>query len=73
MVNTQGRRHETEFRIFETEDGLLVVMATNFPETSPYEEDNGVSFDPERHVDHQVQMDAILDSIRLTSPDGGAS
>jgi hypothetical protein len=73
MVNTQGRRHETEFRIFETEGGLLVVMATNFPETSPYEEDNGVSFDPERHVDHQVQMDAILDSIRLTSPDGGAS
>jgi hypothetical protein len=70
LVNAQGRAHETEFRIFETEQGLLVVMAMNFPETSPFEEDNGIPFDPERHADHQVEMDAILDSIWLKSPNG---
>ena len=72
MVNEQNRPHATEFRIFETEDGLLVVLAMNFPEPSPFEEDNGVQFDPERHVEHQVEMDAILDSIRLKDPDDGA-
>jgi hypothetical protein len=73
IVNAQGRSHETEFRIFETEDGLLVVVAMNFPETSPFEEDNGIPFDPERHVEHQVEMDAILDSIELKDLQGGAS
>ena len=73
MVNVQGRRHETEFRIFETEEGLLVVMAMNFPETPPYEENNGIPFDPKRHVEHQVEMEAILDSIELKDPQGGAS
>ena len=70
MVNGQGRHHETEFRIFQTDQGLLVVMAMNFPETSPFEEDNGIPFDPERHVEHQVEMDAILESIELKDPQG---
>jgi hypothetical protein len=70
MVNGQDRSHATEFRIFETEQGLLVVGAMNFPETSPFEEDNGIPFDPERHAEHQVQMDAILDSIWLKDPQG---
>lgn len=65
MVNDQDRSHATEFRIFETEQGLLLVAAMNFPEPSPHEESNGIPFDPERHVDHQVEMDAILDSIRI--------
>ena len=73
LVNAQGRPHQTEFRIFEIDGELLVVMAMNFPETSPYEEDNGIPFDPERHVEHQVEMDAILDSIDLKDPNGGAS
>ena len=73
MVDAQDRRHETEFRIFDVDGEPLVVMATNFPETSPFEEDYGIRFDPERHVVHQVEMDAILDSIELKDPQGGAS
>jgi hypothetical protein len=68
MVNAQNRSHATQFRIFETEQGLLLVAAMNFPEPSPHEENNGIPFDPERHVDHQVEMDAILDSIRIEAP-----
>ena len=72
MVNDQDRSHATEFRVFETERGLLAVMAMNFPENSPQEDSSGVPFDPERHVEHQVEMDAILDSIWLKQV-GGAS
>lgn len=65
VVNAQGRRHEVEFRVFEIDGELLTVMAMNFPETSPFEEDGGIPFDPQRHADHLVDMDAILDSIRI--------
>jgi hypothetical protein len=70
MVNAKGRSHETEFRIFDIDGEPLVILAMNFPETSPFEEDNGIPFDPERHVEHQVEMEAILDSIRLKDPEG---
>jgi hypothetical protein len=33
----------------------------------------GVPFDPTRHVEHQVEMDAILDSIELKDPSGGTN
>ena len=72
LVNARGRSHATEFRIFETEQGLLVVVAMNFPETSPFEEGNGIPFDPDRHVEHQVEMDAILDSIELKALQGAS-
>jgi hypothetical protein len=70
VVNGQDRRHEIELRVFDIDGELLVVAAMDFPETSPFEEDNGIPFDPERHVDHQVEMDAILDSIELKDPQG---
>lgn len=73
LVNVQDRSHEVEFRVFDFDGELLVVMATNFPETSPFEEENGIPFDPERHVEHQVEMDAILDSIELKDLQGGAN
>ena len=72
MVNDQDRHHEIELRVFDVDGELLVVAAMNYPETSPFEEDGGIAFDPDRHVDHQVEMDAILDSIELKSPDGGS-
>jgi len=73
MVNSQGRTHQTEFRIFDVDGEPLVVMAMKFPETSPFEEDNGVLFDPERHADDLVGLDTILDSIELKDPQGGAN
>ena len=56
MVNAQGRPHETEFRILDIDGKPLVVMAMNFPETSPNEEDNGIPFDPERHVEDRDRV-----------------
>ena len=70
MVNAQDRRHEVELRVFDIEGELFVVAAMNFPETSPFEEDNGIPFDPQRHTGHQDDMDAILDSIDLKDPQG---
>ena len=68
LVNEAGRPHSTEFQIFEIDGDLLVIRATNFPETSPHEEENGIPFDPVRHADDQVEMAAILDSIQLSAP-----
>ena len=73
VVNAQGRRHGTEVRIFNVDGEPLVVMATNFPETSPFEEDYGIPFDPERHAEDLVAMNAILDSIEFKDPQGGAN
>jgi hypothetical protein len=73
MVNAQGRRHATEVRIFDVDGEPLVVMATNFPETSPFEEDYGIPFDPDRHAEDLAAMDAILDSIELKDPRGDAN
>ena len=41
---------------------------TDFPQTSPYELAEGVAPDPTRHAADQVELHAILDSIRLTVP-----
>jgi hypothetical protein len=70
MVNDKDRRHEVELQVFDIDGELLVVAAMNFPETSPFEEANGIPFDPQRHAGHQVDMDAILDSIKLKDPQG---
>ena len=68
LVNDAGRAHTTEFRIFGIDGELLVIKSMNFPETSPYEEENGIPVDPVRHADDQVEMAAILDSIQLSAP-----
>jgi hypothetical protein len=70
MVNSQGRTHRTEFRIFDVDGEPIVVMAMDFPETSPFEEENGVPFDPERHTENLIALHAILDSIKLKDPEG---
>ena len=44
----------------------VVIRTTDFPETSPYEVEQGVAPDPTRHVDDQVELHQILDSIRIS-------
>lgn len=70
MVNAQGRPLPVDFQIFDIDGDPLVIAAMNFPETSPWEEENGHPFDAGAHAEHQVDMDAILDSIRLKDPQG---
>jgi hypothetical protein len=68
LVNPQNTPHVTDFRIFEIDGELLVVIATDFPESSPTEEVYGVGPDPTRHAGDQVELAAILDSIQLSPP-----
>jgi hypothetical protein len=54
------------YEIVDTGQGLLVIRATDFPQTTPNELDSRVAADPNRHAADQVAMHAILDSIRLS-------
>jgi|APFre7841882724_1041349.scaffolds.fasta_scaffold00925_5 hypothetical protein len=66
MVGDPGVRRAAAFRILEIGDQLLVIRTTDFGETSPFEVSQGVALDPTRHAADQVELQAIVDSIRLT-------
>jgi hypothetical protein len=66
IVNPTGTRHTDQFRIVDVNGTLLVIRTTDFPETTPYEEEQGVAPDPTRHADDQVALHQILDSIKIT-------
>lgn len=65
MVDQNGLRRPGQFRIIEVGRELIVIRTTDFPETSPHEESQGVAPDPARHAADQVEMRGILDSIQL--------
>jgi hypothetical protein len=72
LVNAQSRPLSVDFQIFDIDGEPLVIAAMDFPETSPWEEQNGHPFDPDAHAAHQVELNAIVDSIRFKDPDGGS-
>lgn len=63
-----GSAYPTTIRIVDTDRGLLVIRATDFPNTSPFEIGQGMTNTPTRHAADQPKLHAILDSIRLTVP-----
>jgi hypothetical protein len=65
MVSSEDLRRPGQFRIIDVDGQLIVIRTTDFPETSPYEEAQGVAPDPTRHAADQVELHAIIDSIRL--------
>ena len=65
MVDQGGLHRPGQFRIIEVDGQLIVIRTTDFPETSPWEESNGVAPDPTRHAGDQVELHTILDSIQL--------
>lgn len=65
IVNATGTPHTDQLRIVDVNGALLVIRTTDFPETSPYEVEQGVAPDPTRHVADQVELHEILDSIRV--------
>lgn len=67
MVNSDGAHDPVTIEIVDTGNGLLVIRATDFPQTTPYEVDNGRSPDPTFHAGDQADLHTILDSIRLTA------
>jgi hypothetical protein len=66
MVGAPDVRRAATFRILEVGDGLLAIRTTDFAEISPFEASQGVAQDPTRHAADQVELRAIVDSIRLT-------
>jgi hypothetical protein len=65
MVSSEVLGRPGQFRIIEVAGKLIVIRTTDFPENSPYELSQGIAADPTRHAADQVELHAILDSIRL--------
>ena len=65
MVGARGKARAGTYRIVEVNGTLLIIMTTDFRETSPNELSNGIPDDPTRHAADQVAMHQILDSIRV--------
>lgn len=55
-----------QFTFLDIEGSVLVIWTTDFPATTPFEVDGGASPDPEAHVEDQVALQQILDSIVIT-------
>ena len=67
MVGASGKARTGTCRIVDVGGTLLVIMATDFPETSPNELSQGIPDDRSRHTADQVAMHQILDSIRIAA------
>jgi hypothetical protein len=59
--------HAAQFRFIDVDGTLLAIRTTDFPQTSPSEADQGVPSDPTRHAADQVELQRILDSVRITA------
>ncbi len=68
MVDKDGLRRPGQYRIVDVNGQLVVVRTTDFPGTSPFEVSQGVAPNPTAHAADQVELHAILDSIRLGAP-----
>jgi hypothetical protein len=67
LVDPNGAHDPVTVEIIDTGNGLIVIRATDFPQTSPYEVGSGRSPDPTFHAGDQADLHAILDSIRITA------
>lgn len=67
MVNPSGVHDPSTVEIVDTGNGLLVIRATDFPQTTAFEVESGLAPDPTFHAGDQADLHAILDSIRLTA------
>jgi hypothetical protein len=65
MVGASGKARAGTCRIVDVNGTLLVIMAADFPETSPNELANGIPDDPNRHAADQVVLHQIIDSVRF--------
>ena len=67
MVGVAGQPRSGTFRILDIDGTLVVIRTTDFDDPSPHELDQGVKPDPTRHAADQVELQGILDSIRIGS------
>ena len=55
-----------QFTLLDVEGSVLVIWTTDSPGTQEFEVAGGASADPEAHVEDQVDLHEILDSIVIT-------
>jgi hypothetical protein len=61
-----GRK--AQFRIVDVGNGgVLILRTTDYPQSSPFEESEGLKPDPKRHTADQIELRAIVDSIRIST------
>jgi hypothetical protein len=60
--------YPAEYRIVDVDGSLIAIMTPGLTQTSPFEEGQGIARDPDRHAADAVEMQAILDSIEMSSP-----
>lgn len=60
-----AERHVIPYRLVQVGDAVLVIRTTDFPETSPFELEQGVPAEAERHAWDQVALAKIVDSVRI--------
>jgi hypothetical protein len=63
-----GKKYRTIVRIVDTERGLLVIRANDFPDASPFELQGGLAQSATRHAADLPELQAILDSVRIVDP-----
>ncbi len=69
MVGGGPTREPATFRILDVGGELLIIRTPASIGPSPFEAEQGVASDPERHAADLVEMNAILDSIRFGGAD----
>ena len=67
MVGVAGQPRTGSFRVLDVDGTLVVIRTTDFGDPSPYELDQGVQPDPTRHATDRVELQEIIDSIKIGS------
>jgi hypothetical protein len=65
LRDTHLAEDATQRALLDVGDGLLAIRTTEFGDPSPFELSQGVAPDPDRHAADLVELQAIVDSIRI--------
>ena len=66
MIARKAGPYTGQFYVLDVGGELLVIRTSDFPQVSPFEVEQGLPPEPERHRSDQQSLHAILDSIRIT-------
>jgi hypothetical protein len=66
LTAPKAGRYTGQYYVLDVGEELLVIRTTDFPQPSPFEVQQGLPPEPERHRSDQKTLHAILESIRIT-------
>ena len=67
MVGAADQARTGTYRILDVDGTVVVIRTTEFADPSPHELAQGVEPDPTRHAADEVELQGIIDSIRIGS------